>query len=642
MSAYDPAAGNKAVVAEWLDRAYRQRDPRSARHLAAPGAFDGLVAGADEVLRALDALGDPRVAVESLTAQADAVTSLLLLRGTPGGGAGAGPVEVPRIELFRVAGKKIVGAEHSWDPSALTPAPAGGEPVLEVDEVQGNVLAGFNKNWQTLVFLQIVRPAAARAWLRGLEPQVSTTAEVLEFNRLYKAIRRRRGRGTLAVRATWTNVAFTFQGLRKLRDDADLFTDAAFRQGMHARAELLGDPVEPDAPGHPGNWVIGSPDRVPDLVVIFAGDDPGWLGEEVLRFQAGLNEGLEVMYVQQGATLPYPMTGHEHFGFKDGVSQPGIRGRVSDAPSDWLTPRGNPADPGQGEPGQDLVWPGEFVFGYPGQDPDDVARPGPVAEAGPGWARNGSFLVFRKMRQDVPGFDAFVRSAAERLAREHPALAGLTPEKLAARLVGRWKSGAPVVRTPDADLPELARDDCADNHFDYVRPGSPLRGGPGECSDDEHPRSPGDPAGVRCPHAAHIRKAYPRDDPIPGGGRTRAQMHRLLRRGIAYGPPPPAPEERGLLFMAYQTSFERQFEFVQRNWLNNEDFLERADGWDPLCGQNNRSPGRVRTFALPVPGAGGRPERVVLELPADWIVVRGGAYFFAPSISALRLLAAAG
>src|SRR5206468_3940456 len=117
--------------------------------------------------------------------------------------------------------------------------------------------------------------------------------------------------------------------------------------------------------------------------------------------------------------------------------------------NDLLTPRLNPSNPNQGKPGQNLVWPGEFVFGYPRQNPTDKVAPGPVADAVPQWTRNGSYLVFRRYRQDVEAFQNFVRSTAADLVNR--GFSGFTPERLGAKLIGRWASGTPIVRAPDSD-----------------------------------------------------------------------------------------------------------------------------------------------------------------------------------------------
>ena len=152
------------------------------------------------------------------------------------------------------------------------------------------------------------------------------------------------------------------------------------------------------------------------------------------------------------------------------------------------------------------------------------------------WMRNGSYMVFRRLEQRVPEFRRFVREQAARLAMD--------PELLAARMVGRWKTGAPIELSPRRDDPALSRDDGRNNDFEYG---------------DDLLQS-------RCPYAAHIRKVYPRDDT---GNEAEAQRHRILRAGISFGPEL-APGEtttlhsRGLMFVCYQTSIERQFEYLQR------------------------------------------------------------------------------
>lgn len=169
------------------------------------------------------------------------------------------------------------------------------------------------------------------------------------------------------MRSTFINIGFSFDGLQKLTPDADQFTDEAFKEGLPKRSAALGDPTDLQAPGHPNNWVVGGTDNVPDVVLIVASDDLSRLDEEVEWLSATLPTGLQIMFNQRGETLPGELAGHEHFGFKDGISQPGIRGRLSNAADDFLTPQENPDNPNQGKPGQDLLHAGEFIFGYPTQ-----------------------------------------------------------------------------------------------------------------------------------------------------------------------------------------------------------------------------------------------------------------------------------
>ena len=566
------------------------------------------------------------------------------------------------------------------------PSTAPVEKGVRVSNIQGNIIGGFNKDHQMMIFLRLRRSENEaqqtahvenfRRWLAIFTPFVATSEEVLGFNRLFKLIRSRRKAETRTVQATWVNIAFSFEMLRRLSPDADEFTDEAFREGMAARAvNVLSDPEDATAEGNPNNWVFGGPGCEADMAIIVASDDPHDLAATVEGIETSIyggrtpdgqsvNSGVQVIYKQRGATLPPPLTGHEHFGWLDGVSQPGIRGRIETNVGDLITPRQNPADKNQGKPGQDLLWPGEFVFGYSGQkgDPknpeDGVAIEGPNSltgepgstPTGPAWAQDGSYLVVRRLRQDVPGFHKFLEKKGAAL--------GISGDELGARLVGRWKSGAPVMRATTADIPALAENDCANNDFEFQDKSDPLPASPDpqQCKEDPRgfPQSQGDKTGAVCPFAAHIRKTYPRDDDgtlDDSIGEVTTQTHRLLRRGIPFGDPFYSPKDetkhrddgnRGLVFAAYQTSITDQFEFVQAAWANNPDFKDKRDekgqlvsGHDIIIGQSNGD-GGSRERRCPVHVAGASQEVVA---PVDWVIPTGGGYFFAPSIEALTMLA---
>ena len=548
---------------------------------------------------------------------------------------------------------------------------ASAEPVLRVDNIQGNIV-GFSKDHQTLLFLKITNVEYFRGWLGRFAPFVATAHEVLLFNRLFKEIRRRRKVETHTVQATWINIAFSYKALHSLTDDAADFTDAAFKQGMAARAvSVLGDPKSKKAEGNPHNWVFGGPKNEADVVIIVASDSDEELDDEVGRIEESIYSGrtiegkhalsgAQIIYKQLGATLPPPLTGHEHFGFLDGVSQPGVRGRVSEDVHDVLTPRQNPNDREQGKPGQDLLWPGEFIFGYErqkgaaeigkdGKPKDELnTEPGPVAHAGPAWADDGSFLVIRRLRQEVGAFHKFLEDEGQK--------AGLSRDHFGAKLVGRWPSGAPIMRAPDADNPPLGNDDCANNHFEFGEDGDDIPPGvppnQNDCVDNKFPQAKADTTGAVCPFAGHIRKTYPRDDTsdsIPDLEENTTQTHRLLRRGIPFGDPyfpPPDPDKshdtgnRGLVFAAYQTSIENQFEFVQSQWVNNADFKDADAGHDFIIGQSNGPGGkRTRRFSLLLKQEGGTEETKEITTEDDWVIPTGGGYFFQPSLAALYRLA---
>jgi Dyp-type peroxidase family len=536
------------------------------------------------------------------------------------------------------------------------------EPNLAVNQIQGNIFPGFLKDHQTLLFLRIDDAPAFSRWLEGFVPFVATTEDVLAFNRLFKSLRRRQGE-ECGVQATWLNIAFSFAGLKKLEKsgmDLDRFADEAFKAGLLARSKagVLGDPVGSGTIGDPENWLIGGPGREADVVLIGAADQRDDLNQRIARLVESLfpritpdgrtlSSGATVLFRQDGETLNGPLTGHEHFGFRDGISQPGIRGRLPDGSP--LTPSQNPLNVNQGKPGQDLLWPGEFVFGYPGQSANkEVEEPGtdPLQDRrrkAPEFARDGSFLVFRRLHQDVGSFHQFLGSLAQRFR--------ISPDLVGARMVGRWTSGAPAVTSPLKDDPALAADDCRNNNFEFqesderLDPANPAQLDGEACRDVTPPSD--DPTGEKVPFAAHIRKTYPRNDTsssIPGLGESSTQTHRLLRRGIPYGSQsastPAAPVDdsidRGLLFLAYQVSIVDQFEFVTSAWANNPNFKDGGTGFDPIIGQNAADPSRRRTFRLNLPG-----ETAPIETDRDWVIPTGGGYFFAPSIASLLALAGA-
>jgi Dyp-type peroxidase family len=283
-------------------------------------------------------------------------------------------------------------------------------------------------------------------------------------------------------------------------------------------------------------------------------------------------------YLDLNATPPFNYA-HDHFGFRDRLSQPVIEGS------------GEEPTPGSGA----ALKAGEFILGYP-----DEVGPVPNAPQPAVLSRNGTFAAYRRLQEHVALFREYIRAQARTPDDE---------ELLAAKFMGRWRSGAPLVLAPDRDDPELGADPMRNNGFNYKEM---------------------DPLGYACPLGAHARRLNPRDT-APNMNRRR-----MIRRGATYGPalPDGAPddgEDRGIAAFIICASLIRQFEFAQNVWINDRTFHELGNEHDPICGTQDGT----MEFKIPK-----RPIRRVLKgLPA-FTTLTGGAYFFLPGIKAIQYLAA--
>ena len=297
---------------------------------------------------------------------------------------------------------------------------------------------------------------------------------------------------------------------------------------------------------------------------------------------------MTVVADQRGGALP---GGREHFGYADGFSQPAIEGsRFPDHPGAGAVAKG-----GEWRP----IRAGEFILGYPDEQGALPAAPEPAA-----FSDNGTYLVYRKLRQDVAGF----RRSLEQAATLYPG----GEELLAAKLVGRWRDGTPLDLSPEREDPSITGDRARNNAFDY---GS-------------------DPDGMRCPIGSHVRRMNPRLS-MPFEGKL-VNRHRIIRRGITYGDPLPEGAaddgaDRGVIFMTLQASLARQFEFVQSQWANAGNAFKLGADQDPIIGVHDTDGPAKMTVPGQPPFFMGPLSRVV--------TMRGGDYYFAPGINGLRHLA---
>lgn len=547
--------------------------------------------------------------------------------------------------------------------AGTTPAGANapGYP-LNLKQIQGNILGGFNKDHQTFLFLRFGDKQSAREWVGGIAKEVASAAEVEAFDGLFKLVNGRRGGELGVVKATWMNIAFTHSGIEFLgANGADLFPDA-FQKGMRKRADVIGD----TGASALENWVTPLRNGEIHALMIVASDSQEDLGEHVLRYVHNMGvHGVQLIYLQDGA-VRQDDPGHEHFGFRDGVSQPGVRHLDSHVPGLVAA-----AKPIQGNPGQDRLHAGEFVLGYPTQLPfaktgcpggkkvEPNPDEGPLSpkhkksetedahETAPDWAVNGSYLVFRRLAQNVKGF----RDMVDCLAKENK-FGTTDPAVVGAKLVGRYKSGAPLELTKDEMLLfpkglDTAAGDPSDAVAAALGIGPDPKSNDGNLAEDRRLNNHfefGEDNGEIVPRAAHIRKAYPRDEAQQDGGdENDVQTHRIMRRGIPFGtsfrpglgasghggqPGVEEPGDRGLLFLCYQSSLERQFEFIQQKWVHNADFPFAGDGEDPIIAQTPAG-----DFALQ-PKAGDKGKAAHVQI-THFVTMTGGEYFFQPSIDVL-------
>jgi Dyp-type peroxidase family len=320
------------------------------------------------------------------------------------------------------------------------------------------------------------------------------------------------------------------------------------------------------------------------LVSVYARDDSE-LARAVAAVHRGIGsaDGASVVHERETRELA---GSREHFGFDDGFGQPAVAS-VRDR-----TARGV-----RGLFGWRSLPVGEFVLGY--RDGEGAL---PAAPTG-GLGRNATYLVYREYDQDVAGFRRFLASAAAEV--------GEAPEWVGARMIGRWQDGTPLALSPDRPQSRISGDRVRINDFDY-----------GD-----------DPDGARCPLGAHVRRANPRNGIPYGDNMTR--RHRIIRRGMPYGPPLPDGAdddgaERGLLFLCFNADLARQFEFIQREWVLDGNIFGLANDADPLLGDG------AGTGKMTVQGD---PPRFLAPLPR-FVTVRGGEYLFVPGRRGLATLAA--
>ncbi|MEO8256513.1 MAG: peroxidase [Acidobacteriota bacterium] len=484
-------------------------------------------------------------------------------------------------------------------------------------DIQGFITSGYGHlSYAAYLFVHFQAAGPARRWLKLIAPAI-TPATAWPTTAAGEKVK-----PSLAC-----NIAVTADGLAALDLPARVLCTfpPEFQEGMtgERRSTMLGDTEESD----PRHWEFGGSSQPPiHAVVIVHAISPEEL-ERACEAQRALLAGLAGGVAELPGTMQSgdrPAGGHEPFGFHDGVAQPSVAG---------ISGAGVPT--------------GEFILGYPNHygivpptptvpaemDADGVLpafdNPYHAAERLHDLGLNGSYVVYRKLQQDVAAFWQFMKQEAARQGGEDAA----RMVWLAARCVARWPGGAPLALAPSIDDPRLGDR----NDFGYRD----------------------DPDGLACPIGAHVRRTNPRDDikPYPAAESLRmSEAHRLLRRGRVFGPAlfdpkilaDPASDPcrtalltltddgrgRGIHFFCVNASIRSQFEFVQQTWCNNPRFGGLNDNKDPIAGDNDRTGQPSSHMTIPA-----QPLRLRTAALPRFVTVKAGAYLFMPSLNALRFLA---
>ena len=471
--------------------------------------------------------------------------------------------------------------------------------ALELKDIQGIIVRGYsNMPAATFILLGISDAAPAKKWLQRMLEEVTSAEDK---------------KGDFAI-----NLALSFHGMVTLglnQHTLDTFP-MEFEDGMNTKHKqfFLGD----YGASAPENWEWGGSNNKPvDILLMLYASSPEGLKALQNKQLSQLEEfGLYEIKVLDTSVL---IERKEHFGFQDGISQPTIQG---------LSRQDSP---------ENTILPGEFILGYKNEYNQYTLSPtvaeeekgaailpkSTVEESGYDLGKNGSYLVFRQLKQDVGLFwDYMERNTLDEkgLCNEKEVV------KLAAKMLGRWPGGAPVVVCPDEEM----KDHNDDNKFAYRKV---------------------DELGLKCPFASHIRRSHPRDslDMNTAASMKVANKHRILRRGRSYGVPvtetmnpmdilkvKDVQGERGLHFICFNGDIGRQFEFIQNAWANNPKFNGLHDERDPITGNHHHPENKKPTGTFTIPDKNLRKR--FTDVP-EFVTVMGGAYFFMPGLRALKYLA---
>jgi deferrochelatase/peroxidase EfeB len=465
--------------------------------------------------------------------------------------------------------------------------------VIKIEDLQGNVLNGYGFHFDRArhFALGVGDGGAARAFVAALLDSGRDDGLAVTSGARWPQ-----------KPASCLNIGFTWAGLKALGvpDDVLATFPPAFREGPALRARTsvngernvgLGDVRESD----PERWRMGGPNN-PEVHLVVSVHAHG--KARLREVSARLCEAFAVHRLREHShhdarSLSKP--GWVHFGYRDGIAQPRIAGG-----------RGKQLEDLQPEmPTGDLLLGCDYVNTFGGNYAGDL--PAALVD-------NATYGAFRILYQDVAAF--------ERLLWTWGQAAGIRPKEVAAKLMGRWQNGVPLVLSPDTDKPKPPVPESALDAFDYV-------------ARDDHPGGHDDPDGLRCPIGAHVRRLNPRGGPVMGVSHSR----RLIRRNMPYGPElkegaPDDGVDRGIVGYFLCGDLEAQWEVIQRIYANEDIATYGIRGTrEPIGGTQPQEGGR---FRIPTPEGN---EDIVLDGLPTLVQTRGSVYCLLPGMGGLRYLA---
>ncbi len=490
---------------------------------------------------------------------------------------------------------------------------------LDLMDIQGNVIRAYGRfsfPVARYLFLRIHDGDKGRAFVGAVTEQVTTSVN-------WGA-----GPDPIEKPKATTNIAFTYDGLKALElPRASLMGfPPEFVTGMKKRKDILGD----DGPSAPAHWDPIWRNKPVHIFISINGQSPQYL-EEKYQWLMGLVDqsrgGVSLMTGHRGDdgadNLPYQdakvvcengqPTSKEHFGYTDGIGDPVFEGLPG--PAERVLGRGK-----QTKDGWKPLATGEFILGHIDEAKEYPPAPDPIL-----LSRNGSFMVYRKLHENVGSFNALL----EQEGKTYPG----GKELLAAKFVGRWRdNGAPLAHAPDAESKK-----AWDARYAKATPKEQDKMLSNFTFDD-------DMSGAKCPFSSHLRRINPRaslelvKDAFDTPGAL-ANRRRILRRGLPYGDvkdPSRNDGNHGIIIMMVNADINRQFEFVQQQWINyGNDFKAGNDKEIILGNHNDEYPSKA---VIQVDPDSEQPPYFVRNIPR-LVETRGGDYFFIPSMTALRMIA---